>query len=56
MRIVRFLDDRDQIRYGCEFKVNTAKLLEGDLFEGFTESGVSCRVKKILAPPGPEFF
>ncbi len=53
MRIVRFLDDRDQIRYGCEFKNNTAKLLEGDLFEGFTESGVSCLVKKILAPVEP---
>lgn len=53
MRIVRFLDDRDQTRYGCKVKNNTAKLLKGNLFEGFTESGVSCRVKKILAPVEP---
>jgi 2-keto-4-pentenoate hydratase/2-oxohepta-3-ene-1,7-dioic acid hydratase in catechol pathway len=53
MRIIRFVDDRDQIRYGCNFSNDRAELLEGDLFNGYKATGKSCGVKKLLAPLVP---
>ena len=53
MRIVRFMDDKDQIRYGCNYNNGAADLLEGDLFTGLKETGESCGVKKLLAPVVP---
>ena len=53
MRIVRFIDDNDQICYGSNYKNNTVDLLAGDLFTGLKATGESCRVKKLLAPVMP---
>jgi 2-keto-4-pentenoate hydratase/2-oxohepta-3-ene-1,7-dioic acid hydratase in catechol pathway len=53
MRIVRFIDEKGQIRYGRNFDNGAAELLEGDLFKGLEETGVSCGVKKLLAPVAP---
>jgi 2-keto-4-pentenoate hydratase/2-oxohepta-3-ene-1,7-dioic acid hydratase in catechol pathway len=53
MRIVRFIDDKDQIHYGCKFSNNQAELLEGDLLTGYNETGESRDVKKLLAPIVP---
>ena len=53
MRIIRFTDDKEQIRYGRNYDNDTAEMLEGDLFAGIKETGQSCRVKKILAPVVP---
>ncbi|MBT8363534.1 MAG: fumarylacetoacetate hydrolase family protein [Deltaproteobacteria bacterium] len=50
MRIVRFIDEKGQIRYGRNYDNDDAVLLEGDLFTGLEDTGESCRVKKLLAP------
>ena len=53
MRIVRFLDDKAQIRYGSNYHNDTVNLLEGDVFTGLKETGESCGVKKLLSPVVP---
>jgi len=53
MRIVRFIDEKGQIRYGCNYDNAAAELLAGDLFSGLKETGESCGVKKLLAPVAP---
>jgi len=53
MRIVRFVDERDQVRYGHNYESGTAALLEGDIFSGLRQTGENCRVKKLLAPVAP---
>ena len=53
MRIVRFIDDKDQIHYGRNYDNESVELLEGDLFTGLKETGTSCGVKKLLAPVVP---
>ena len=53
MRIIRFIDDKDQIHYGRNYDNETAELLEGDLFSGLKETGATCGVKKLLAPVVP---
>ena len=53
MRIVKFIDDKDRIRYGHNYENNTADLLEGELFSSLKKTGESCAVKKLLAPVAP---
>jgi 2-keto-4-pentenoate hydratase/2-oxohepta-3-ene-1,7-dioic acid hydratase in catechol pathway len=53
MRIVRFIDDKGQIRYGHNYENGTAALLEGDIISGLRQTGENCRVKKLLAPVAP---
>ncbi len=53
MRIVRFVDERDQIRYGHSYESGAAALLERDIFSGLRLTGETCRVKKLLAPVAP---
>ncbi len=53
MRIVRFIDDEDQICYGSNLINDTVDLLEGDLFTGLEAGGKSGRVKKLLSPVVP---
>ena len=53
MRIVRFIDDKGNICYGHEYSDNTATLLNGDLFKGFTDTGSRSAVKKLLSPVQP---
>lgn len=53
MRIVRFIDDRGRICHGHEYSNNTAKLLKGDIYSGFTETGDHIAVTKLLSPVHP---
>jgi 2-keto-4-pentenoate hydratase/2-oxohepta-3-ene-1,7-dioic acid hydratase in catechol pathway len=53
MRIIRFIDEKDRISYGRNYKEDTAELLKGDLFDGLEATGATCRVKKLLAPVVP---
>jgi len=53
MRIIRFIDDKGQVRYGCNYNNDTADLLAGELFTGLKATGESCGVKKLLAPVTP---
>jgi len=53
MRIVRFIDEDGQQRFGRNFEKDTATLLEGDLLTGLTETDKVCHVKKLLAPLVP---
>ena len=50
MRIVRFLDEQNQVRQGCNLNNGQAELVQGDLISGFKVTGESCRIKKLLAP------
>ncbi len=53
MRIVRFIDEDGQQRYGHNFGNDSATLLEGDLITGLEETDKACQVKKLLAPLTP---
>ena len=53
MRIVRFIDEDGQERYGQNFGKDTATLLEGDLITGLAATDQTCHVKKVLAPLVP---
>ena len=53
MKIIRFLNDQDQLCFGHEFKNNHATLLKGRLFADLKNTGQTVRVKKILAPLEP---
>jgi 2-keto-4-pentenoate hydratase/2-oxohepta-3-ene-1,7-dioic acid hydratase in catechol pathway len=54
MRIVRFLDEKDQICLGQNYRGGIADLLEGRLFDSPKETGRQVRVKKLLAPLEPK--
>ena len=53
MRIIRFLDDAGQQRFGKDFDNGQATLLEGDSITGLVETDQICNVKKLLAPIVP---
>jgi 2-keto-4-pentenoate hydratase/2-oxohepta-3-ene-1,7-dioic acid hydratase in catechol pathway len=55
MRIVRFLDDRNQVQWGCDFRAGTAQPLDGSPLHGGRPDAVSGRVavRKLLAPAEP---
>jgi 2-keto-4-pentenoate hydratase/2-oxohepta-3-ene-1,7-dioic acid hydratase in catechol pathway len=53
MRIIRFLDDAGQQRFGKNFDNGQATLLEGDSITGLVETDQICNVKKLLAPIVP---
>ena len=53
MRIIRFIDDAGQQRFGKDFANGEASLLEGDLLTGVVETDQTCKVKKLLAPIVP---
>ncbi len=53
MRIIRFVDEKDRIRFGCGYKGGEAVVLEGDIISGLQETGKKGRVKKLLAPVAP---
>ncbi len=50
MRIIRFLDENNNIYYGHQYENNSAVLLEGDLFKELKDTGKRIPVKKLLAP------
>jgi 2-keto-4-pentenoate hydratase/2-oxohepta-3-ene-1,7-dioic acid hydratase in catechol pathway len=53
MRIIRFLDENGEERYGHHFQNDMATLLEGQLFDKLKDTGRQIRVKKLLAPLQP---
>lgn len=53
MRIVRFVDEHGDCRYGEFRNEKTAELLEGSLAAGFSPSGESRRIAELLAPVEP---
>lgn len=53
MRIIRFVNDAGEPRYGCLHADGSATELEGDLFGAFGDSGRPATVAKLLAPVVP---
>ncbi|PKN28754.1 MAG: 5-carboxymethyl-2-hydroxymuconate isomerase [Deltaproteobacteria bacterium HGW-Deltaproteobacteria-21] len=53
MRIIRFLDADDVVRYGYDYADGSAAVLEGNPFEEIKKKGERKRVKKLLAPLEP---
>ena len=53
MRIIRFLDADDAIRWGLEAEGGQASVLTGDLFDQLVPTGEQVAVKKLLAPLAP---
>ncbi len=53
MRVIRYLDQFDEPRYGCRHGDGSATELEGDLFGAFRDSGRPATVAKLLAPIVP---
>jgi len=54
MRMVRFLDEKDRICFGQNYREGIADLLEGRLFGRLKETRRHVRVKKLLAPIEPK--
>jgi len=53
MRIVRYLNDTDDIQHGCQHDDGSVTRLEGFLFGEFRDTGETATVKKLLAPLEP---
>jgi len=53
MRIIRFIDEAGQPRFGKDFANGEAMLLDGDLITGLAETDKISSVKKLLAPVVP---
>jgi len=55
MRIIRFLDDQNQVRWGCDLCRNTAQLLDRPPLQGGRPAAAAPRasVRKLLAPAEP---
>jgi 2-keto-4-pentenoate hydratase/2-oxohepta-3-ene-1,7-dioic acid hydratase in catechol pathway len=53
MRIIRFIDEAGQPRFGRDFANGEARLLEGDLITGLVETDKIYSVKRLLAPVVP---
>ena len=53
MRIIRFIDETGQPRFGRNFGKNEATLLAGDSITALAETDQICNVKKLLAPIVP---
>jgi 2-keto-4-pentenoate hydratase/2-oxohepta-3-ene-1,7-dioic acid hydratase in catechol pathway len=53
MRIIRFLDENNNIYYGHKYENNSATLLSGELFGELKDTGKKVYVKKLLSPVLP---
>ena len=53
MRIIRFIDEAGQQRYGKDFAKGEARLLDGELITGLVETDKIVKVQKLLAPVAP---
>ena len=53
MRIIRFLDEQNQIHFGLETDEDRAQLLTGDLFFGLEPIDQTVPVARLLAPVIP---
>ena len=54
MKLVRFINDTDETKYGVQHDDDTVTYLEGCPFDGPTDSGETATVKKLLAPIVPK--
>ncbi len=54
MKIIRFVDEAGQVRYGSPLSTEgVADVLEGDLFAGLRRSGAQARIARLLSPLDP---
>ncbi len=53
MRIIRFLDEQDRVRFGQRRPDGTTTLLAGDPFAPLEDTGKAAAVKKLLTPVEP---
>ncbi len=53
MKIIRFCEERSEIRYGCQHDDGSTTLIEGDIFGDFRDTGQPAKVVKLLAPVAP---
>lgn len=53
MKIIRFIDNQDDIVLGCDYQDGTASLVEGDIYTTVTDTGNRVAVRKLLAPVVP---
>jgi 2-keto-4-pentenoate hydratase/2-oxohepta-3-ene-1,7-dioic acid hydratase in catechol pathway len=54
VKIIRFLDEAGQVRYGSPLSTDgVAEVLEGELFAGLRRSGAQARIARLLAPFDP---
>jgi len=53
MRLLRFLGEDNQVRFGREHEDGRVTLLEGAVFGKFSDTGKLVKVKKLLAPIEP---
>jgi 2-keto-4-pentenoate hydratase/2-oxohepta-3-ene-1,7-dioic acid hydratase in catechol pathway len=56
MKIVRFLDSNQQVKYGALQADNTALEITGDIFGKFSVGGKALQIGKLLAPIVPTAF
>ena len=50
MRIIRFVDNSGQVRFGLESASDEAEVLGGDLYEGLEPTGERATISKLLSP------
>lgn len=53
MKIIRYLDSRDQIHYGVQESADSAVRIEGDIFGEYQVTDQAADVRKLLAPIQP---
>ena len=53
MQIIRFESDNHKIYTGCNFDNDSASVIEGDIYNDFSDTGKRKIVKKILTPIPP---
>jgi len=53
MKIIRFLDEQQNIQLGRDYREGSAELLDGDLYKTLTPTGRRLVVKSLLAPVVP---
>ena len=53
MKIVRYLDSREQVKYAAQQADGTALEIQGDILGDFKVGGQRADVKKLLAPLVP---
>ena len=53
MKIIRFLNEKNEMLFGCDYSDGTASLLNGDVFSGLSKTGERVLVKRLLTPITP---
>ena len=56
MKIVRFVDEQNVVRYGSQLEDGSVKRIEGDVFAACNVTDEPVEVKKLLAPVEPRAF